>query len=77
MYENITNYPDVILESDLDEIFRTILIAIYEDDQDKLKESSANLDNIKQKMIDMRKKEEEEHKQDDPNLDMEKEFAML
>jgi len=77
LYVNISEYPDVVLESDLDEIFQVLLVAIYQDDQDKLKESAANLDHIKQRMLQMRLKEEEERKQDNPDADMDGNFAML
>ncbi len=57
LFVYITNNPQDVTIPELDEIFQIIMVALYHDSQDKLKEAGARLDVVKTHMITMRQKE--------------------
>ncbi len=67
IYSFITQNPGEVYENELDEVFQILLVGMYQDSQEKLKEAEQQLDGVKERMNELRKKEEEERKNE--NLD--------
>lgn len=63
IYDFLKNYPDLIVESEVDEVFAILLLWLYEDQQDKLKETEGKLDSIMWKMKSMRQQEQMEREE--------------
>ena len=77
-FDNIYNFilqnPNEVYENELDEVFAILLLWMYQNSQEKLKEAEWRLDIIKSKMLQMKAQEQEEKKSDDPDLFLENAF---
>ena len=65
-HEYISNFPDDVMESELDEIFRIVLVGIYTDTKEKLEESEFQLQEMKDTMQKMKEQEQEEKSKENP-----------
>lgn len=77
IYNFIINNPDQVFESELDEVFGILLLWMYQDSQDKLKEAEWKLDMVKQKMLQIKQQEEKEKQQEDPEKILFQWFSLL
>lgn len=64
IYHFIRENPEDITEIDINEVFQILIVWLYQDSQDKIKETSILLENIKEKIINIHLQEESE-KQDE------------
>lgn len=80
-FDNIYNFilqnPNEVYENELDEAFWILLLWIYQDSQDKLKEAEWKLDIVKNRMLQMKKQEQEEQSEDNPDKFLNWAFANI
>lgn len=74
IYNFIVNNPEKVVESELDEVFWILLLWMYEDSQDKLKEAENKLDIVKTRMQKLREQEKQEKEEDDADKFLESAF---
>ncbi len=65
IYNFIINNPEQVYENELDEVFGILLLWMYQDNQDKLKEAEWRLDIVKNKMMQLKEQERREKEEDD------------
>ena len=77
IYNFIKNYPDLVIESELDEVFAILLLGMYENQQDNLKEAESKLDWIMSKMKQLREQEKQEREQESAEEFLDSSFSKL
>ena len=60
IYNFIKNYPEQVVQSELDEVFAILLLGMYENQQDKLKEAEWKLDSVMNRMKQLKQQEQKE-----------------
>jgi len=80
-FDNIYNFiiqnPNDVYENELDEVFWILILWMYQDSQDKLKEAEERLDVVKNRMIHMREQEIKEKQEDDADKFLDNAFSEI
>lgn len=65
IYNFIINNPEQVFENELDQVFVILLLGLYENQQEKLKEIELKLNVVIDKMKQLREQERKEKEEDD------------
>jgi len=80
-FDNIYNFiiqnPNDVYENELDEVFWILILWMYQDSQDKLKEAEERLDVVKNRMIHMKEQEIKEKQEDDADKFLDNAFSKI
>ena len=76
-FEFISRFPDDMAESELDEIFRVILSAIYIDSKEKFQETESKLAEMKNAMEKMKERELTERNKENPEEEIALQFSLV
>ncbi len=76
-HKHISDFPDNVIESELDEIFRIVLVGIYMDTKEKLEESKSQLQEMKDVIQRMREQEQEEKSKENLGNKLEEQFLAI
>lgn len=77
IYHFILEYPNEVLQNELDEVFWILILSIYKDSQWKIKSADQKLENIRNKMLQVKKQEYKERQENDADVFLEEAFAMI
>ncbi|MDD5770049.1 MAG: hypothetical protein PHE25_03710 [Candidatus Gracilibacteria bacterium] len=77
IYHFILEYPNEVLQNELDEVFGILILSIYKDSQGKIKSADQKLENIRNKMLQVKKQEYKERQENDADVFLEEAFAMI
>lgn len=77
IYHFIIENPHNVLEKELDEVFSVLIFTLFKDSQSKLKIADQRLENIRNKMLQLKQQEYKERKEDDADVFLEEAFAMI
>lgn len=77
IYNFIVDYPEQVFENELDEVFAILLLWMYEDSQEKLKEAEWKLNVVKDKMQKLKLQEQQEKESDNPDDFLDSAFSNI